>query len=87
MPTPTGLGQDEKDRRGAAERATLQAQADRYWRQQTRPRWTNDDQLPDLTLPELHAEAELRRVQLPTPARKPAVVAALRKATADLDRQ
>jgi hypothetical protein len=90
MPHPTTgepIGQDAKDRLGAVERDRLQAQADRTYRQQTRTRWTADDQLGDLDLPALRAEAEVRRVGVPAKPTKAALVAALKAASADLDRQ
>jgi len=88
MPHPTTgepLGQDEKDRLGAAERARLQAQADRFSRQQTRHTWRHDDHLDDLDLPALRAEAGVRRVEVPHKPTKAALTAALRAVSADLD--
>jgi hypothetical protein len=89
MPHPTTgepIGQDAKDRLGAAERDRLQAQADRFYRQQTRHTWLGDEALEDLDLAALRAEAAVRRVELPAKPTKAATLAALRAAAADLDR-
>ena len=88
MPHPlTGepLGQDEKDKLGATERAELQAAEDRNYRLQTRGRWANDETLDGLDKDALLAEAELRRVEVKTSAGKTEIIKALRAVSAELD--
>jgi hypothetical protein len=71
------MGQDEKNRLGAAQTARAAKAAARAAVELTERRWMADDQLDHLDDDGLAAEARLREVELPAHATRKQIVRAL----------
>lgn len=81
-----GMGQDEKDRLGAALREQAEADALRQVRAAEMARWVPDVNLGGLDKDALLAEAELRRVEVKGSWSKERIVQALRDARREAER-